>query len=189
MTIVPRSRPQLPESDLRARCQSEAGPIGVVLPPVFLAAVRGYYSETFAPSGNNLGVYDDAMFLVTPQKIYRFNANTDPSRDRPGMATLLPGWHLYRRGNHGITRPGGGYPAFRPATQNEELPVRRFGESRFPSARPGVAINIHRGGANGTSSEGCQTSHPDQWEEFYAAVDGAMTTHHMTRIGYLLMED
>jgi lysozyme len=186
--IVPKSKPQIAESDLREKCSRVAVRLGIVLPPVFFAAIRGYYSETFSPTGNNIGVYDDAIFIITPEKIYSYNGNTDPSRNRFGMATLLPGWHLYRKGNHGITRPGGGYPAFRPATPEEKLPVRRHGEPKIPSSRPGIAINIHRGGQNGTSSEGCQTIHPDQWAEFYLAATTEMDRLSMTKIGYLLME-
>lgn len=178
----------MPESEIRAKASAEAARLGIELPPVFLFGMRGYYSETFAPAGNNIGVYDDAMFLVTPEGIHRYNANTDPSRNRPGMATLLPGWHLYRKGNHGITRPGGGYPAFRPATPGEELPVRRHGESQIPNPRHGVAINIHRGSQTGTSSEGCQTIHPDQWAEFQRETYLVMDRLGMTRIGYLLIE-
>ena len=41
----------------------------------------------------------------------------------------------------------------------------------MPSSRPGVAINIHRGGNTTTSSEGCQTIPPRQWDTFIAQVD------------------
>lgn len=141
------------------------------LPEFFLFAVRGYYRDTMGKPGvNDRGLYDDAFFVVGPETFASFNANTDPSRYKPGMATVMTGWHLYRPGKHGITRPGGGYPAFRPATKNEELPVTRDGESASPSKRPGVATNIHKGGYNTTSSEGCLTIPPDQWPAFHALV-------------------
>jgi hypothetical protein len=41
----------------------------------------------------------------------------------------------------------------------------------------GFGINIHRGSYNGTSSEGCQTIHPDQWQTFIS-----MATDHMKRL-------
>jgi hypothetical protein len=61
-------------------------------------------------------------------------------------------------------------PLFRPPRQNAQLPVTRDGESAVPSKRPGVANNIHRGSNSGTSSDGCQTVPPPQWDEFYATV-------------------
>ena len=55
----------------------------------------------------------------------------------------------------------------RPNTRNEALPVIRDGEAGR-SKRDGIAINIHRGGHGTTSSLGCQTLHPSQWDAFYA---------------------
>jgi lysozyme len=119
---------------------------------------------------NDRGIYDDAFFVVGPATFAAFNGNNDPSAHKQGVSRLMPGVHPYQMGNHGISKPGGGYPAFRPATKGAELPVTRDGESAVPSKRPGVANNIHRGSNSGTSSEGCQTVPPPQWDEFYATV-------------------
>ncbi len=153
--------------------------------PVVLVGVRGYYRDTMGKAGeNDRGLYDDALFIVSPAHFSAWNANTDPSVHRPGIASLIPGIHRYRRGNHGISRPGGGYPAFRPATPDEQLPVTRDG---MANPRPGIAINIHRGGRTTTSSEGCQTVPPLQWDAFYAALSGEMKRHKVTTFPYLLL--
>lgn len=156
-----------------------------ILDRVVLVGVRGYYRDSMGkPGTNDRGIYDDALFIVSPTHFSSWNANTDPSTHRPGIASLVPGVHRYRPGNHGISRPGGGYPAFRPATKNEELPVTRDG---VPNPRPGVAINIHRGSRTSTSSEGCQTVPPQQWDAFHAALSGEMKRHKVTTFPYLLM--
>lgn len=158
------------------------------LPIMFLLGVRGYYQDSMGKVGaNDRGIYDDGIFVVSPDSFAAFNANVDPSAFRPGIATLLPGWHPYKPGNHGITRPGGGYPAFRPATKDESLPVSRDGETGS-SNRDGVAINIHRGGRNTTSSEGCQTLHPDQWDAFYSLVRTEMQRAKLKQFWYGLIE-
>jgi len=134
---------------------------------VYLVGIRGYYEDTMGkPGQNDRGIYDDAMFLVAPGEFYSFNANTDPSVVKKGVSMLKPGIYPYRKGKHGLSKPGGGYPALRPATPGEALPVVRddVGEST------GVAINIHRGSYNSTSSLGCQTIYPAQWDEFITAV-------------------
>lgn len=154
---------------------------------VVLVGVRGYYKDTMGKPGvNDRGIYDDALFIVSPTHFSAWNANTDPSAHRQGIASLVPGVHRYRRGNHGISRPGGGYPAFRPATPGEQLPVVRDGVT---NPRPGIAINIHRGSRNSTSSEGCQTVPPQQWDAFYAALSGEMKRHGVTSFPYLLINE
>lgn len=155
--------------------------------PLVLVGVRGYYRDTMGEVGkNDRGIYDDALFIVSANHFTSWNANTDPSAWRKGIASLALGVHRYKRGNHGISKPGGGYPAFRPATKNEELPVTRDGVS-VPWA--GVAINIHRGGNNTTSSLGCQTLPPVQWDSFYAALSGEMKRHNVKDFPYLLITE
>lgn len=166
--ILPSSRPRASrEIVIGAALDAwrKAGRSGA-LPEFFIFGVRGYYRDTMGKVGaNERGFYDDAIFVVSPECCAAFNANTDPSKWRRGIATLCEGVHPYKPGNHGISRPGGGYPAFRPATKDEELPVQRDG---IGDPWPGVAINIHKGGYSGTSSEGCQTIYPDQWDAFHA---------------------
>jgi lysozyme len=153
--------------------------------PVVLIGIRGYYRETMGrPGANDRGIYDDAMIVVTPDHYATFNANTDPSRQKPGIASLVPGVHKYRKGKHGISR-GPGYNALRPATPGEQLPVTRDG---IREARPGVAINIHRGGITSTSSAGCQTIWPAQYAEFIALVYREMTKHDVATVPYILIE-
>jgi hypothetical protein len=152
--------------------------------PVHIIAFRGYYQDTMgAPGVNDRGIYDDCICVVTPDRFYTFNANTDPSVVRNGIATLVPGVHLYKKGLHGITKKNP-YPAFRPATPNEVLPVTRDGKPGFSQ---GVAINIHRGGYKNTSSEGCQTIPPGQWVEFQPLVYDLMDQYNQKTIPYVLI--
>lgn len=149
---------------------------------VALVGIRGYFRNSMGkPGQNDVGLYDDAIVLISPTAFVTFNANTDPSKQSPAVATLAPGVHRYRKGKHGISR-GPGYPAFRPATAGEKLPVTRGGK---PSV--GVAINIHKGGINSTSSEGCQTIVPDQWAAFQNLAYAEMDRHKQATIPYLLV--
>jgi hypothetical protein len=144
---------------------------------------RGYYRDTMgAPGVNDIGVYDDAIILVTPTAYATFNANTDPSRQLPGIATLKYGSWLYRIGIHGLSHPVGPrqYPAL---VQAAPVTVTRDGgkeETGF------FGINIHHGSFGTTSSEGCQTVYPDQWEEFFGLVKSEMTKYSRRTIPYLL---
>lgn len=153
---------------------------------VYLIGIRGYYQDTMGKPGvNDRGIYDDCICLIAPNLYLTFNANTDPSVNRKGIATLVPGKHYFKKGKHGITRPGGGYPAFRPATPDESLPVKRDGKE---GVSKGIAINIHKGSFNSTSSEGCQTIYPDQWKEFQETVYKQMEQFGQRTIPYYLVE-
>jgi lysozyme len=184
LAMLPPSRPKMSESEAR-KILRQAG----VTDPVAVIGRRGYYLQTMGnPTSNDRGIYDDALIVVTPDGIMTFNGNVDPSVFRPGIATLASGVHRYRPGRHGISRDRPGrivsYPAFRPATKNEQLPVTRDGVASNP--RPGVAINIHRGSRNGTSSEGCQTIPPDQWDAFHALVMSALKKAGQKDFAYVL---
>lgn len=177
MKMLPNSRPQITRAEVEQLVIKNG--FAFAVGAITLVMIPGYYAKSMgATTGNDRGVYDDALVVLTPNVYATFNANTDPSTHRvkthqkQGIATLKPGVHPYKRGNHGISKPGGGYPAFRPATKGERLPVFRDGDSDENAF--GVAINIHKGGYNGTSSEGCQTVHPAQWAGFYALVDVEM---------------
>lgn len=180
--MKPNSKPQIKQADLLKR-------IGTPPASVFLVGIPGYYLNTMGKKNvNDRGIYDDAIILVSPTAYATFNANCDPSAYRPktssrqGVATLKPGTHLYRKGKHGISR-GPGYNALRPATPGERLPVTRDGDSNQDAY--GVAINIHRGGYNTTSSEGCQTIYPTQYDAFISLVYAEMARHGQTTIPYV----
>ncbi|MGV3619104.1 MAG: hypothetical protein ACO1SV_27575 [Fimbriimonas sp.] len=177
-TIVPSTRPGLTLSTAK-RLLAQHG----VTDKVALIGVRGYYLRSMGDKDrNDRGIYDDAIAIVSPAGIWTFNANADPSIFRKGIATLKPGVHRYRKGRHGISR-GPGYDALRPATEGERLPVVRDpGVSDW-----GIAINIHKGSRNSTSSEGCQTIHPEQWSAFIAMVYGEVDRHGQRTVPYLLV--
>ena len=179
--MLPPSRPQQAKSKTQALLTKAR-----VDDAVALVGMRGYYRDTMGEVGqNDRGIYDDAIFLISPNAYAAFNANTDPSIRRPGIAVLQTGVHRYRKGKHGLSKPGGGYPALRPANPAERLPVTRDGQGDSM----GTAINIHRGGHRTTSSEGCQTIYPSQWESFIALVYSEMDRAGQKTIPYLLTED
>jgi lysozyme len=188
--MIPKNKPLATQAAVEALAVRQFYAAGnSAMPEVFLVGVRGYYRDTMGkPGTNDRGIYDDAIFVFGPDTFAAFNANTDPSRFLSGVASLLPGVHWYRPGNHGISKPGGGYPAFRPATKGEALPVRRDGETDVPSKRPGIAINIHRGGNTTTSSAGCQTIPPAQWDAFHALVMSLLKRTGLKQFPYILLD-
>ena len=136
---------------------------------VCVVAVRGYYLDSMGKKGkNDRRIYDDAMFIVHPNGIERFQANTDPNGyragkgtgSRKGMATLKPGIHRFGKGSHK------GVQAFR---QCEKFTVTRDGNPPYDHLDY-HAINLHSGGYTSTSSLGCQTIPKANWPRFKATL-------------------
>jgi hypothetical protein len=181
------NKPKLTRGQALAQLGYIKEPVKLIGPKVFLIGFRGYYQDTMGQPGvNDRGIYDDCMCVITPDLFLTFNANVDPSRHKAGVASLIPGVYPYRKGKHGITtHADGGYWAFRPATPNEAVPVTRDGQTGISM---GIAINIHKGGYTTTSSEGCQTIHPDQWPDFQTNVYKLMDHYNQQIIQYVLVD-
>ncbi len=144
-----------------------------------VVGVRGYYNNSMGKKNvNDRGIYDDGIFVISPDTFTSFNGNTDPSvRYKTGRAMLrAPQRVVYKPGYHGYGRRSG-HPAFR---QENDVVVRRdggvgngtpIGDGYFKDSRESrFWINLHRGGRASTSSAGCQTVPPNQWPAFYALV-------------------
>jgi hypothetical protein len=167
-TMIPDSKPRLSSDELHSLLQPFE--IDRSLHPLVVVGIRGYYRNTMgAPHVNDRGIYDDALFIDSPSVTAAYNGNTDPSGYRKGhgageskgMATLKTGiWFVHRFDLH-----RGKYLAL--CQRAGEVSVTRDGEPPYEDTGM-FGINIHKGGYNTTSSEGCQTIHPTQWESFIA---------------------
>lgn len=150
--------------------------------PVQILGIRGYYKTTMGnPVKNDRGIYDDAIFIISPDMFGSFNANTDPSAFRTGIANLKTGVWWYKPGKHKINSPSG-YPAL---IQADKVTVLRDGQGDDTGF---FGINIHKGGYNSTSSLGCQTIFPTQWESFINTVYDQMKRYKQTKVPYILID-
>jgi lysozyme len=196
-SILPRGRPKLTQDDAQ-RFLSARGVKGPAL-----LGIRGYYLDTMGVAGkNDVNLYDDAIALVTPTVFRTFNANTDPSKEYPGVATLIPGTWEYMRGIHNISKDPRIHPRYPCLVQAAPVIVYREGTEEYETNHEDphygrskgagrwigdFGIHIHRGGLTTTSSEGCQTIHPLQWNEFWTLVDAQMLALGITTVPYCLM--
>jgi len=146
---------------------------------VCIVGIRGYRKRTMgAPDRNDRGIYDDAICVIAADGSFRsFNANTDPSVYRKGIATLKPGIYEVVRHKH-----KGCYDALQIVCDT----VNRDGQSGDDVGRHG--INIHYGGERQTWSEGCQTLPKSSYWNFLRLVYGLMDKFGLTKITYLLIE-
>ena len=119
--ILPSTRPQQERAKTEAVLQANTVTDGFAL-----LGVRGYYLKSMGASDkNDRGIYDDAIFLVTPSAYVTFNANCDPSVFRSRIATLKAGKWLYKIGIHGISKPPP--RRYKALTQAAEVVVARDG--------------------------------------------------------------
>jgi len=177
---------------------------------VKIVGLRGFL-ETDGP--NKRGIYDDCIILITPEAIMPVKANTDPSITRKGVAVLQDGVYWYKRGLHGVHHlnlgvvgdklimgellrtnkdvppiPGRLLPYWA-LRQDSPVTILRDGAEKPETViDPGnwPWIDIHRGGNNTTSSEGCQTIQPDAWPDFRDAAFKAMKDYNQPRVPYIL---
>jgi hypothetical protein len=176
--LPPSGRPRLSREAFEAQLAPFA--IDADRYPLLVGGLRGYYARTMGTTpDNDRGLYDDALFLYAPAlDLFRaFNGNTDPAKLRigsgtgaaKGMAALNPGfWPCYRFSVHGSRT----HPHEAICQRAGAVTVTRDGTP--PYADHGwFGINIHRGGNYGTSSEGCQTIPPGQWDEFIGTAQQA----------------
>jgi lysozyme len=178
--IIPPSRPMQKRADTARELSGFA-----VTEKVALLGVRGYYRDTMGvPGKNDRGIYDDAIFLYSPEAHVAFNANTDPSVTRKHIAVLRQGLWYYKVGIHGLSKPKA--QQYTALVQAGEVTVIRDDEG---SDKGYFGINIHRGSYGSTSSLGCQTIFPDQWPAFIALVQSEMKRAGQKTIPYLLVEN
>jgi len=179
MKIVPPSRP----AQKRAVTENLLRKAGLQDPLVALVGIRGYYLDTMGePAKNDRGIYDDAILLVSREAHIAYNANCDPSAFRPGIANLKAGIWQYRLGIHGLSKPVS--RQYEALVQAAAVTVSRDGRG---DETGWFGINIHRGSYNSTSSLGCQTIYPDQWQAFIATVKSEMKRAGVKVIPYLLV--
>lgn len=157
---------------------------------VNLLGVRGYFEDSMGkPDQNDRGIFDDAVFLISPTAFVSFNFNTDPSRSGhnenagKGYAELQPGVYAYKLGIHGLSKPKS--KQYTALVQAGQVVIKRDGAKSTEKGFFG--ISIHRGGI-GTSSEGCQTVIKDQWDEFIALVQSELEKYNQATIPYCLIE-
>ena len=185
--ILPGQRPRFTREDAEKILKAHG--VSLSNEPLALIGIRGYYLNSMGEiNTNDRGIYDDAAAWITETGFITFNFNTDPSRfragegfgDAKGMATLIPGVWYYERGIHKD------YYAF---TQAAKVMVSRDGYLQDYCEAGWFGINIHRGGYSTTSSLGCQTVPPDQWQTFRDFGFNELRRYATRRFPYILINE
>ena len=182
--MIPKDRPrierQTTEQLLRLRKVSD---------PVCLVGIRGYYRDTMGAVGkNDVGLFDDAIILVSPNVHAAFNGNVDPTRlgwnakaGKP-MAQLRSGVYRYKIGLHGLRTK----KPYKALVQAGPVTVMRGDKEETGF----FGINIHAAG-NTTSSEGCQTvpKAGGQWDALIALTESELKRNNAKTLSYVLVSN
>ena len=196
--IVPRYAPKITRDEAIALLAASG-----CTDPIAVLGLRGYFEDSMGVrDANDIGIYDDAICVVTPTAYATFNANTDPSKLVTGRATLVPGVYWLELGIHNRSKAKEKqYPAL---IQASEMIVHRHGTEAFAEGLVSPAygrclgkgrwagwfgINLHRGGEWETSSHGCQTIYKPQWPACIALAEREMERARIERIRYVLVNN
>lgn len=146
---------------------------------VVIVGIRGYYRDSMGKVGaNDRGIYDDALFVLSPKRFEAFQANVDPSVFRQGIATLKVGVYKVVKWIH-----RGKYAALQIINDT----VTRDGKSGEFTGRHG--INFHYGAEDETWSEGCQTLPKSIYWKFLNLVYGELDKYDLDSFQYVLIDN
>ena len=119
-----------------------------VMHPEIAVLQPGVYDYRLGLHGlHHLNPLDTDTVAQKEDKARKLKMLQDTHKDIPGYTACY--WALRQAGDVTVIRDGHTQPY-------TDTPPR-----------PRMWIDIHRGGRNTTSSEGCQTIHPDYWDAFY----------------------
>lgn len=180
MRIIPPARPKRDNAVIDAILDHYA----LDLTKANIIFIRSYYLDSMgAPGKGDANIYDDAVFLITPNVRESFNANTEPSFPKKGHAILNLGKYVFRRGKH-----KGRYPALRPYPEGVVLKCTRNGVPANCSH-----TNIHKGGSKTSFdvvwSEGCLTIPDIQYQEWQTRVWSEMDKLKQATIDVVIVEN
>ena len=182
MGIVPISRPQFKKEDAVKILEKYNLPQN----QVYLIAFRGYYSRTFPPVGNNIGVYDDALIMISPDYYNTYNFNVDPSSEKTGRANVVSNQIIeFEIGIHNRSKAKSRQYK---ALIQDEATFKIYRYNQGTKYEDSIGINLHKGGYNTTSSLGCLTVYPDQWDSFIKDVEQQMNRYKQKKIQLIILD-
>ena len=178
------SKPSKRPSFTREQAKALLSDFNLSKEPVVILGFRGYYLDSVGEKGkNDRGVYDDAIIITSDKCHSTYNANTDPSLYKSGIASLVPGKYSYKLGVHGLSKPKA--QQYEALVQAEPVIVAR---DDGQTEEGWFGINIHKGYNTTTGSAGCQTIAPDQWNAFIETIKQQLVFYKRKVVTYLLLD-